>query len=130
MPEGLSAAEVHALHDTQISRYGGSPGLRDSGLLESALAQPTQELFGQMRFPTVPSQAAAYLYHLARAHAFMDGNKRTALYAALIWLDLHNLHLAATQDELYKLTLEVAQGQLTLEETAQFFEAHAVDRSE
>ncbi|WP_420594415.1 type II toxin-antitoxin system death-on-curing family toxin [Deinococcus sp.] len=126
MLEGLSASEVQALHDEQIFRYGGTAGLRDVGLLESALAQPTQELFGQLRHPTVPAQAAAYLYYLSRAHAFLDGNKRTALNAALVWLELHDFKLAVPQDELFALTLQVAQGQMTLEETVQFFETKTV----
>lgn len=130
MPEGLTLAEVVQLHDAQLARYGGSPGLRDLGLLESALAQPTQELFGQLRHPTVPAQAAAYLYYLSRAHAFMDANKRTALNCALIWLALHDLRLDTTQDELYGLTLGVAQGQIPLEEAVEFFEAHAQRQEE
>ena len=100
MPEGLTAAQVCDLHDRQLARYGGSPGLRDEGGLESALAQPAQELFGQLRYPTVPTQAAAYLYSVARAHAFVDANKRTALNCALVWLALHELRLDVSQGEL------------------------------
>lgn len=122
MPEGLTRAEVEELHNAQLERYGGSPGLRDPGLLESALAQPVQELFGQLRHPSVAAQAAAYLYYLSRAHAFMDANKRTALSCALVWLALHDLRLRLNQDELFDLTLAVAQGQLSLEETVERFE--------
>ena len=122
MLEGLSREEVEALHDTQIERYGGSPGLRDAGLLESTLAQPVQELFGQRRYPTVPAQAAAYLYYLSRAHAFVDANKRTSLSCALVWLALHDLRLRLSHEELFDLTLAVAQGQLSLEETMEHFE--------
>lgn len=125
MPDGLTVTEVQELHDVQAARYGGSPGLRDLGLLESALAQPVQELFGQLRYSTVAAQAAAYLYFIARAHAFMDANKRTALNSALVWLALHGLRLAASQDELFELTLGVAQGQVPLEEAARFFEDRA-----
>lgn len=125
MPEGLTVAEVQELHDVQISRYGGSPGLRDAGGLESALEQPTQEVFGQRRFETVPAQAAAYLYHVSRAHAFIDGNKRTALACALVWLDLHGLRLMASHDELFQLTVEVAQGRQNVEQAITFFETLA-----
>ena len=68
-------------------------GLREPGLLESALAQPIQEIFGQRRFSSVPAQAAAYLYYVSRAHAFVDANKRTALNCALVWLAMHDLRL-------------------------------------
>lgn len=122
MPEGLTLAEVLELHDRQLTRYGGSPGLREPGLLESALAQPTQELFGQARYPSVPAQAAAYLYFISRAHAFVDANKRTALNCALVWLALHGLRLTLTPDEVFDLTLQVAQGHLTLEEVIERFE--------
>ena len=125
MPEGLSREEVEALDDAQIERYGGSPGLRDAGLLESALAQPVQELFGQLRYPTVPAQAAAYLYYLSRAHAFVDANKRTSLSCALVWLALHGLRLRLSHEELFDLTLAVAQGHLSLEETIERFERTA-----
>ena len=129
MPEGLTLAEVMDLHDGQISRYGGSPGLRDPGLLESALAQPTQEVFGQQRYPTVAAQAAAYLYFVSRAHAFVDANKRTALNCALVWLALHDLRLSLTGDELFDLTLRVAQGQISLEALAAQFEAAVQPRN-
>ena len=126
MPEGLTVDEVQTLHDDQIALYGGSPGLRDVGLLESALAQPVQELFGQFRYGDTPTQAAAYLHYVSQAHAFLDGNKRTALTCALVWLALHDLRLDATEDELFELTLKVAQGQVPLEQSAQFFADRAV----
>lgn len=122
MPEGLTLAEVLELHDRQLTRYGGSPGLREPGLLESALAQPTQELFGQARYPSVSAQAAAYLYFISRAHAFVDANKRTALNCALVWLALHGLWLTLTPDEVFDLTLQVAQGHLILEQVIERFE--------
>lgn len=122
MPEGLTLAEVLELHDRQLTRYGGSPGLREPGLLESALAQPTQELFGQARYPSVSAQAAAYLYFISRAHAFVDANKRTALNCALVWLALHGLRLTLTPDEVFDLTLQVAQGHLILEQVIERFE--------
>lgn len=125
MPEGLSRVEVEALHDAQVERYGGMPGLRDTGLLESALAQPVQELFGEKRYPTVPAQAAAYLYYLSRAHAFVDANKRTSLNCALVWLALHDVRLRFTHDELFDLTLATAQGQIPLEELIRRFEQAA-----
>ena len=73
----LSLDEVLELHDDQISSFGGTPGLRDEGLLESALAQPQATFGGQFLHPTIAEQAAAYLYHIAMNHPFIDGNKRS-----------------------------------------------------
>ena len=70
---------VLAIHARQIEKFGGTPGLRDEGLLDSALAQPQATFDQQWLHPTIPEQAAAYLYHLAMNHPFVDGNKRTAL---------------------------------------------------
>lgn len=66
------------IHARQIEKFGGTNGIRDEGLLESALAQPQVTFGGQLLHPTIPAQAAAYLYHLAMNHPFIDGNKRTA----------------------------------------------------
>ncbi|AZI44144.1 type II toxin-antitoxin system death-on-curing family toxin [Deinococcus psychrotolerans] len=125
MPEGLTLAEVIDLHERQLTRYGGGAGLREPGLLESALAQPTQEIFGQRRFPSVPAQAAAYLYYVSRAHAFIDANKRTALSCALVWLAMHDLRLTLSLDDLFDLTLNIAQGRTPLEEAVSQFEVAA-----
>lgn len=70
--------DVLRIHDRQIEVFGGSTGVRDLGLLESALAQPQATFGGELLHPTLPEQAAAYLYHLAKNHPFIDGNKRTA----------------------------------------------------
>jgi len=123
MPDGLTLAEVIDLHGHQLTRYGGGTGLREPGLLESALAQPVQEIFGQRRFPSVPAQAAAYLFYISRAHAFVDANKRTALSCALVWLTIHDLRLTLSPDDLFDLTLDIAQGRTPLEEAVRQFEA-------
>jgi prophage maintenance system killer protein len=74
------------------------------------------------RHPTMPAQAAADLYHPSRAHAFMDANKRTSLACALIWLALHDLELALSPADLFDLTLAVAQGHRSLDDTVKAFE--------
>lgn len=83
----------------------------------------------QQRHATVPAQAAAYLHHLSRAHAFVDANKRTSLACALIWLALHDLQLTLGLAHLFELTLEVAQGHRSLDETVKAFEAAVIHRS-
>jgi death on curing protein len=77
-PKFLALELVLELHRDQIESFGGSPGIRDQGLLESALAQPEATFGGEYLHSTIPDQAAAYLYHLALNHPFIDGNKRTA----------------------------------------------------
>ncbi|HYQ81440.1 MAG TPA: Fic family protein, partial [Anaeromyxobacteraceae bacterium] len=74
-PAFLTLDEVLALHADQIGRYGGSPGLRDLGLLESALAAPRATFGGEHLHGSLPEMAAAYLFHLVRNHPFVDGNK-------------------------------------------------------
>ena len=103
---------VLAIHTRQLEKFGGTPGLRDEGLLDSALAQP-QAMFGQQWLhPTIPEQAAAYLYHLAMNHPFVDGNKRTAFAVMDTFLRLNGYRLMLTDDAVFGLVLRVAQGQL------------------
>lgn len=98
------------LHARQIEKFGGSSGIRDEGLLESALAQ-TQAMFGgQFLHATIHEQAAAYLYHLAMNHLFIDGNKRTAFAAMDTFLRLNNCSLNMTNEEAYNLVMQVSQG--------------------
>lgn len=78
-PEFVSQDAVLAIHSYLIERFGGTLGLRDEGLLDSALSQPQQTFFGELLHSTIYEQAAAYLYHLAKNHAFVDGNKRVTL---------------------------------------------------
>lgn len=100
------------IHDDQIASFGGTPGLRDEGLLTSALAQP-QAMFGQQRLhPTIPEQAAAYLYHLAMNHPFVDGNKRTAFAVMDTFLRVNGYRLTLTDDAAFGLVMRVVQGQL------------------
>jgi death on curing protein len=78
IPKFLTLAEVLILHEDQVQRFGGSSGVRDLGLLESALGQPAATFGGEFLHPTIADQAAAYLYHIAKNHPFVDGNTRTA----------------------------------------------------
>ncbi len=104
----LTPEEVERIHDLALARHGGLPGLRDRGALESALSQAAW-------YEDPVEQAGAYLYFLARSHAFSDGNKRTALVCCLTWLRLHGLSPALTQDDLFDLTLACATGDFSKE---------------
>lgn len=115
-----------ALHQGSLDRYGGMAGIRDRGGLESALAQPRAG-FGDTEFhPTVFDKAAAYLYHLAKNHPFLDGNKRVAAATALVFLAMNGYLLPPEADEgpLYDLTIGVATGQADKTAIAAFFRSY------
>jgi len=109
---------VIAIHQRQISEHGGSEGLRDEGLLASALARPQNVLAYAQPPPDLAVLAAAYAYGIARNHPFVDGSKRTALVAARTFLLLNGVNLEANQDEKYLTFLQLAQGTLTEEQLA------------
>ncbi len=123
-PEFIEKDVAIAIHDYLIERFGGSLGIRDEGLLESALAQPQATFFGELLHPTIAEQAAAYLYHLAKNHAFVDGNKRVALGVSEAFLRLNGYNLNLSNQDLYELTLNVAVGELEKTELAEVLQAH------
>jgi death-on-curing protein len=120
----LGLDEVLALHSDQVGRYGGAVGVRDLGLLESAVATPEASFGGEYLHATLPEMAAAYLYHLAQNHAFIDGNKRVAAAAMFMFLFVNDLVLDCEENELVELTLGVAAGRTTKAEVAVFLAAH------
>ncbi|WP_292843596.1 type II toxin-antitoxin system death-on-curing family toxin [Nostoc sp. NMS8] len=89
----MAISQVLNIHQRQIKRFGGTSGVRDEGLLDSALAQPQATFGGEFLHPTICEQAAAYLYHLAMNHPFLDGNKRTAFAVMLTFLNLNGYAL-------------------------------------
>lgn len=106
-----------ALHDEELARHGGSMGIRDEGLLESALAAP-QQLHHYKGVTDLPRLAAAYAVRLARNHPFVDGNKRTAFAAAGVFLDLNNLPFIGDKAVAVHAMLAVATGDMPEEEFA------------
>ena len=126
-PVFLTLDEVLALHADQIVRYGGRPGLRDLGLLESALGTPRATFGRGYLHPSLPEMAAAYLFHLAGNHPFVDGNKRVGLAAAIAFLGLDGLWLEADPDELAELVLRTAQGEASKAELAEFIRERVVE---
>lgn len=109
--------EIHAL---RISLYGGDPGLRDTGLLESAVAQPMASFGGEYLHAFPYDMAAAYLFHIVMNHPFIDGNKRTGAACGLAFLRMNDLPLATDISGLVEMTLAVAQGQAGKAEIAAF----------
>lgn len=111
-----------AIHHRQISEHGGSEGLRDEGLLLSALARPQNLLAYGEPAPDLASLAAAYAYGIARNHPFVDGNKRTALVAVRTFLILNGVDLEATQDDKVLTFLNLAEGAISEEELADWIQ--------
>lgn len=111
-PDFLTVQDIFEIHALQIERFGGSPGLRDRGLLESAIAQPQMVFGGNFLHTNLFEMAAAYLFHLVSNHPFVDGNKRVGLAASLVFLDLNGWPIRHGTDALYEMTMEVAQGRL------------------
>ena len=106
----LTLDDILESHQNQIATHGGSHGIRDLGLLESAIAQPEASFGGQYLHVDLFEMAAAYLYHLVMNHPFVDGNKRVGLEASLIFLEINNESLIANDDELVDLVLKTTAG--------------------
>ena len=123
-PDFLTLDDVLALHADRIERYGGSLGLRDLGGLQSAIGTASASYGGDFLHPTLAEMAAAYLFHLSQAHAFVDGNKRIALAAALAFLGSNGYDLVADADALYDLCMGVASSKTSKSEVAVFFARH------
>ena len=120
----LTLDDILESHLNQIDTYGGCHGIRDIGLLESAIAQPEASFGGQYLHADIFEMAAAYLYHLVMNHPFVDGNKRVGLEAALIFLEINNENLKASDQELVDLVLKTTAGQVGKREIAEFFRSH------
>lgn len=117
-PEFLTVPDILTMHSHQIERFGGSQGIRDVNLLASAVAQAESSFEGVYVHKDLFAMAAAYLFHLVSNHAFVDGNKRVGLAAALIFLDLNGAPIEIGTERLYELTMAVARGELGREEIA------------
>jgi death-on-curing protein len=116
---------VLTLHDEQLAEHGGASGLRDLGLLQSALARPENlSVYGE---PDAAALAAGYAFGIARNHAFVDGNKRTAATVALMFLDLNGVAFDIGEAELVVMVLALAAGELEEDAVATWFRDHLSD---
>lgn len=107
----LSKRQILLLHSALIEAFGGSDGVRDDGLLESALAAPFQTFDGEPIYPSVQSKAAQLGFGLIRNHPFVDGNKRIGAHAMLVFLELNGIVLRYEQQKLIDIILAVASGE-------------------
>ena len=119
-PIWINLRVVQAFHDGQINEHGGLPGLRDEGLLLSALSGPESAYHYSEPKPDVAELAAAYGFELAKNHPFDDANKRTALIAMRLFLKLNGYDLAAPPEDKYKTIFRVAASDISEDELAQW----------
>src|SRR5262245_34773968 len=124
-PIWISTELAIAIHERQLAEHGGAAGVRDAGLLDSALARPRHQFAYNDPTPSIPALAAAYAFGIACNHAFIDGNKRTAAVVCETFLELNGMTLEATDVELYPVFLSLAEGSLSEEELTMWLSDHA-----
>jgi death-on-curing protein len=120
VPEEL----VLTIHADLLQRYGGQPGLRDRGLLESALAQPRMTAGGKEIHKTVFEKAAAYGFHVCSNHPFIDGNKRVAFVLMDVFLQKNRWEIIASEEEAYSMMMSLASGKLTKAQLSAWLKEH------
>ncbi|MEQ1793386.1 MAG: type II toxin-antitoxin system death-on-curing family toxin [Nitrospira sp.] len=116
----LSMDDVLLLHTDTINTDGGSHGVRDHGLLDAAVAMPRQQFGGEYLHEDMAAMAAAYLFHIAQNHPFIDGNKRAAVMSALAFLSVNDVELTMSPQDLEMVTLQVAAGELSKDALTQW----------
>lgn len=116
----ISKEVIVEIHDQAVLRYGGALGVRDDGLLESQSVMPYQTFGGQELFPTLYDKAVRYLFGFATNQIFIDGNKRTAAALMLFFLEINDIKISITSDELEQMVLLVANKRID-EETVKLF---------
>jgi death-on-curing protein len=124
-PIWIDKPEVLIAHSMQLAEHGGSDGIRDETLPDSALAKP-RNVFAYADSPSLPRLAASYAYGIARNHAFVDGNKRTALVVSEGFLRLNGMKVVSNPEEKYLTFLHLADGSLSEDDLAAWFAKHAV----
>ncbi len=123
-PTWIDLEVVLAIHDEQLAEHGGQVGVRDRGLLESAMARPRNQFaYGEHSLARL---AASYAFGTSRNHPFFDGNKRTSLVVAELFLELNGLELAASDAEAVSMFLQLAAGDLTEDSLAEWIAEHSV----
>ena len=122
----LTKEQILILHSELIKTTGGSDGIRDIGLLESALETPFQSYGGEELYPSIQAKAARLCYGLVKNHAMVDGNKRIGVHAMLVFLSVNGYELEYTQKELSNLILDVAADKKQYEDVLQWLLEHQI----
>ena len=124
-PTFLTLDEVIEIHRDQIERYGGHAGIRDMGLLQSAVGVPQASFGGHFLHADLFEMAAAYLFHIVQNHPFLDGNKRVGVTAALVFLEMNGVEVKITNEAVVETVLTTAQGKRGKAALAEFLRRHA-----
>lgn len=124
-PIFLSIENILSIHERMITEFGGMSGVAAQGLLESAVSMPTAGFAREFLHESLAAMAAAYFFHICKNHPFFDGNKRVAVVASEVFLNINGMRLDATNEELKQLCLGVAAGEVSKDETVTFFEEHS-----
>ncbi|HLC07641.1 MAG TPA: type II toxin-antitoxin system death-on-curing family toxin [Candidatus Babeliales bacterium] len=122
----LTLEDVKLIQINQINRYGGLHGLRDENLLDSAINYPRATFDQKYLHPDIYHMASSYMYAIIKNHPFLDGNKRTGLIVAILFLAYNDIFIDAQDDELFDLTVSMAQSKITESEAAIFFKQKSV----
>ena len=122
----LCKSQILLIHDQLISETGGSSGLRDEGMLDSALNAPFQTFGGEDVYPSLQQKAARLCFGLVKNHPFVDGNKRIGAHAMLVFLALNGIELQHTQSELSDVILQLAAGEIEATDLLRWILAHQV----
>jgi death-on-curing protein len=124
----MEAADAVIAHDLELAAHGGAPGVRDAGLLESALARPRNIWAYADSAPALPVLAAAYAFGISSNHPFLDGNECTALLVSFAFLDVNGSEVNASQEDAFLAILGLAAGEISEEQLAQWFERFTAPR--
>lgn len=129
MIQYLTIDEILRLHYQVIKDFGGSHGVRDEGRIKSVLLAPQQEVFGAEQYPTIHEKAAVYLCNIIGDHPFSDGNKRTGITVAGVFLMRNGIRLTATPQSLEDFAVRVATDHLEISVITAWFETHSSAQS-
>lgn len=120
MTKFFSVEQIIEIHDVFLEDCGGLPGIRDQGLLLSAVGMPRASMFGEYLHKTIYDKAAAYFFHIVQNHPFNDGNKRTGALTTILFLEENGIKIAFSDNDYEEFVITVAQGQKNKEEIAYF----------
>lgn len=121
----LTLEQVLVIHEDQIIRYGGTSGLRDLSLLESAIFRPQSSFGGEYLYSSVFEKAVALVHSLILNHPFIDGNKRTGVVSGLVFIEMNGYAFDVTQDELVEMALKIATKVCDIKEIADWFKKNS-----
>jgi death on curing protein len=126
MTKFFTVEQVIEIHDVFLEDHGGLPGIRDKGLLVSAVEMPKAAMFGEYLHKTIYDKAGAYLFHIVQNHPFNDGNKRTGALTTILFLEENGINIVFSDQDYEEFVVNIAQGQKNKEKIA-YFLRHGLD---